>query len=301
MADEAKEAGKPARCWEFTLNNYTEDEYKCLCNLSEAVKRIAIAKETGENGTPHLQGRIHFGTNKRLSALKKINGRAHWERTRAIKDWTYYFKEDADVFHVDNSKGQGTRTDLQEVYKLARKGHLKTIAEEHTETFLKYHAALTRISSLRNADPTPRRFKPKIYWLYGSTGVGKTRGIVERERDAYDDNEIWWSSNDCKSFFRGWANQRVAVFDDFRPDQMSFSMLLKITDRYQVAVPVLYGSKEWNCKRIYFTAPFHPRTMFENQSGQGECEQLVRRIGQIIEVEKDVPIEWDDEIEEEQD
>lgn len=67
-----------ARNWCFTLNNYTEDDIKHL----QTVEQYVFQEETGENGTPHLQGLIMFKNARALTAMKKINGRCHWEICR---------------------------------------------------------------------------------------------------------------------------------------------------------------------------------------------------------------------------
>lgn len=64
-----------ARNWVFTLNNYTQDEIKELAQQESYL----FQEETGENGTPHLQGMLMFKNPMSLSSMKKINGRAHWE------------------------------------------------------------------------------------------------------------------------------------------------------------------------------------------------------------------------------
>ena len=63
------------RNWVFTLNNYTEEEIKSLAQQN----CYLFQEETGENGTPHLQGMLCFPNPMSLSSMKRINGRAHWE------------------------------------------------------------------------------------------------------------------------------------------------------------------------------------------------------------------------------
>lgn len=66
------------RNWCFTLNNYTPEEVKSLAQQESYL----FQEETGENGTPHLQGLLSFKNPMSLSSLKRINGRAHWEPCR---------------------------------------------------------------------------------------------------------------------------------------------------------------------------------------------------------------------------
>lgn len=65
-----------AKRWCFTLNNPLEDEH-----LDEGVFDYAIiGEETGSEGTRHFQGFVIFKKAQRLSSLKKLLARAHWEK-----------------------------------------------------------------------------------------------------------------------------------------------------------------------------------------------------------------------------
>lgn len=104
------------RHWCFTLNNYTDNDIKDLCtSLSEG--NYVFQKETGESGTPHLQGFVSFKHPRTLTGMKRINGRCHWEVARninAAKD--YCWKEDTsdgDIysnFEYKEKMAQGTGT-----------------------------------------------------------------------------------------------------------------------------------------------------------------------------------------------
>ena len=72
-----------SRRWTFTLNNYTEEEEISLQELPGCTYMV-YGRETGSNGTPHLQGFIISKVMKRFSAMKKINDRAHWETAKSI-------------------------------------------------------------------------------------------------------------------------------------------------------------------------------------------------------------------------
>lgn len=71
--------------WCFTLNNWTFDEVYGLRNNAqhEDVRYLVFGRETGEQGTPHLQGFVIFHATKTLRAAKRfIAERAHLEQTR---------------------------------------------------------------------------------------------------------------------------------------------------------------------------------------------------------------------------
>jgi len=61
--------------YDFTLNNYTEQE---VCQLKEQIpllcKKAVVSKEVGESGTPHLQGYISLKVKARKTTIAKIPG-----------------------------------------------------------------------------------------------------------------------------------------------------------------------------------------------------------------------------------
>jgi len=66
----------------FTLNNWTQEEYDRLIEKLQSVRWACVAKETGENGTPHLQGAVAIGRQVAFSTIKTWPGlaRAHLEQ-----------------------------------------------------------------------------------------------------------------------------------------------------------------------------------------------------------------------------
>lgn len=73
-----------AKNWCFTINNYSEDELELMDDLSQRIPSeisyLIIGKETGENGTPHIQGFIQLVKKQRLGQVRNLlGGRAHCE------------------------------------------------------------------------------------------------------------------------------------------------------------------------------------------------------------------------------
>lgn len=83
-----------SRNWAFTLNNYTELEIDAITRFSKC--KYLFQEETGESGTPHLQGTLQFKDAKTLSKLKKLLPRAHLEICQDLKaSLRYCCKEDS--------------------------------------------------------------------------------------------------------------------------------------------------------------------------------------------------------------
>jgi len=81
----------------FTFNNYTqEDLAKVLeiCNNRKLIRKFALQEETGNNGTPHLQGCLILHKAMRTTQFK-LSDKIHWEKPKNIDDALKYCnKED---------------------------------------------------------------------------------------------------------------------------------------------------------------------------------------------------------------
>jgi hypothetical protein len=109
--------------WSFTVNNYTEEEYKELCQMGlelELCVYLVLGLEEGEQGTPHIQGYIELVNKKTMGGVKRLPGlkRAHLEVSKgtAEQNTEYCSKEDnTKVF--GEPRRQGARNDLEAVKK----------------------------------------------------------------------------------------------------------------------------------------------------------------------------------------
>ncbi|QMW68661.1 replication-associated protein [Crucivirus-112] len=67
--------------WFFTFNNYSKGDIGILEKKFKAIcVKYVFQEETGESGTPHLQGSIHLIYAMRPSEFK-LNNKIHWEKT----------------------------------------------------------------------------------------------------------------------------------------------------------------------------------------------------------------------------
>lgn len=263
--------GSPAIGWCFTLNNYSQEEEDHIWQLD--VKYLVFGHEEGENGTPHLQGYVEFNKKIRMAQAKKLLGdRVHVEkRLGTAKQASDYCKKGGkDIFEKGTMGGQGHRSDLDRVRQLALEGGMRSVTE--TASYQQIRTAEIFLTYNESA----RDFKPKVTWICGPSGAGKTRLAKEMcgEDDLYMKVGVnkWWNGYD--------AHENV-IIDDFRPDTISFVNLLGILDRYEFRVETKGGMRQLLAKQIIITAIESPQEMYRFQQNE-PLEQLLRRIDEII-------------------
>lgn len=84
--------------WSFTLNNYTPDHIEIIFNKLKdfhKTEKFVFQEETGESGTPHLQGNVVLKKKGRWSEFK-LPKEIHWTATRnAEAAWKYCMKAES--------------------------------------------------------------------------------------------------------------------------------------------------------------------------------------------------------------
>lgn len=155
-----------ARHWCFTFNNYLpEDIVKITNTPSSKIVRYVFQQETGEagekednEGTPHLQGYIDYGKNKkdrplhyfiRLLGLEKGDRWIHWSKTRDVKKSIAY---------------------CQKEYTRTGETFYRGIAPPYVVKIQRWDPWMYRVRGILDA-PVER----KIHWFWESVGNrGKT-------------------------------------------------------------------------------------------------------------------------------
>lgn len=277
----------------FTLNNYTEEEVSSIRNLQNELQFLIFQRETGSNGTKHIQGFAYASFARSLIAWKRsIGQRAHIEFAKGSvqQNVDYCSKEDTRDPDTECERFgrepdvQGARNDLGEVAKRVRDGaSLEQLAVEFPADFLRYPNGIARMASMFSK---PRKWKTEIFWYHGPTGSGKSRFASEEAPNAY------WKMGSSK-WWDGYDQHEDVIIDDYRRDLCTFAELLRLFDRYPMRVEFKGGTCSFVAKRIFVTAPRCPRLTWEGRVEE-DLRQLERRIehvrrfdGQPLEVAED--------------
>jgi len=263
----------------FTLHDYSEEEYLALLDLGEddsRVRYVIIGKETCPTTKKlHLQGFIVFFQAKTLSALKKINARAHWESCKGSpsQNKTYCSKEgvweERGELPMDpKEKGEQEKTRWKEVIRLSREGDWDKLAEEYPDVYA---------TRLKTCEYLHKRRKLDIgtldelnhLWIVGKTGCGKSRYAREQYPQAYikDPNTRWWCDYD---------GQDAVIIDDFDKFQVKQGGDMKRwLDRYPFQAEVKGGMELIRPKVIIVTSQYHPNEIWDDEK---TVDAIMRRV-----------------------
>lgn len=189
------------RVWCFTINNPDvientdshgivsirgPDHDKIMSWQIEAATRqggCTCQYEMGESGTKHIQGVIHFKKPMRLSAVKKLDGRAHWEPCKSEEaSVKYCTKAESRICNVINMFPQTKKAGRK---KKEEAFNDKNFGEEFGEVW-----TWKPMDGLEGKEPYPfQKFlidlipgEPddrKIIWIFDSKGKKGKSTVVE--------------------------------------------------------------------------------------------------------------------------
>jgi len=293
-------AGKKVRGYCMTLNNYTDHEeaqMKTFFELNQInVQYFCFGKEVAPTTlTPHLQGYVQLKNPKTTKEMQLMLSRhlglpSRWsllyskgspKSNRAYCGKLNEAVPNAQFFEWGKiPKGQGKRTDLDDAAEIiSNGGTMRDVAMEHPTSFIKFERGIRSLQSILHSSP---RCEPTIaYWLHGPTGAGKTRTVFELFHD-------WplgvYMKDAMTKWFCGMIEGQPMCIDDYRANgQLSFSMLLKLADRYPMNVETKGGMMNFNSKYLFVTSPHDIRTTFAHLEflKEGDINQMLRRFTEL--------------------
>lgn len=262
-----------SRRWCFTLNNPETDELK----FPEVFVRYAIwQRERGAEGTEHLQGYIELNKPERLSFMRNVVPRAHFEIAKGTRDQArdYCRKTDTRVagpfeFGVWKAGGQGSRSDLNAVKELIDNGAgEQEIAESNFGTWCRNYRAFREYKRIKTE---ARNWEVSVQVFWGDPGTGKSRKAMEENFGAYwKPKGNWWD---------GYEQQETVIIDEFY-GWLPYDFLLRLCDRYPLNVEIKGGTVSFVAKKIIFTSNKHPDEWYTKENLDKRA--FARRVTQLI-------------------
>lgn len=263
------EQTKSHTSWVFTINNYTDTDLDQVEALKPLATTLFASKEKGEqNGTPHIQGFVTLRKPKRCVGLSKLLPRA-WLKPAAggkASNRRYIIeglntdgtpKQYSEPFIDQDAGPPGSRSDLSALLETGRTRGIKRAAEEHPVAYAKYHRGLhAYLAAISRGRTEP----PRVFWLHGTTGIGKTRFAYDR----VDDPESVFGASNAPNWWDGFDpySHSWVIIDEFDKREYNRTQLLNVLDRYAYRPQTKGGTVNFNVPNIVITSSVHPRLIF---------------------------------------
>lgn len=197
--------------------------------------KIGIRFSTLQNRFPHCDIRKSLGTPQQCRDYIRKEG-AYVDSSKAESNLIETFEEwgELPVPH------QGKRNDLEEIYALIKEGHTNSeIISAIGSPALRHIDLLDklRFTYLRDRYRTSRRLDLKVNYVFGITGSGKSRDILNE----FGDDKVY-RVTDYEHPFDSYQCEPVLCFEEFR-SSLRLQDMLNYLDVYPVTLPARYAPK----------------------------------------------------------
>ena len=297
---------KMSRKWLLTINNpvekgYTHDKLQELMKQFTNVTFYCMSDEIGlETKTYHTHLFMYSPNGIRFRTVQSRIPNCHIDYCKgtAQQNRDYVFKEgkhagtDKEDTRVDGTQlewgempveRQGRRNDIIDLYDMIANGMTDY---QILDTSPDYMLQLNQIRQTRQVIRS-EKFKNTFRqltttYIYGSTGCGKTRYVMEK----YGYENVYRVTN-YKHPFDEYKGQDVVLFDEFR-SSLPLVDMLKYLDGYPVLLPCRFVDTQACFTKVYFTTNISLDKQYVNIQ-RDEIESysaFLRRIHKVINWDK---------------
>lgn len=267
----------------FTLNNPVAP----LVFNDDKMQYLVYQKEEGQEGTPHFQGYCEFKKRLVMNAVKELLGGdgVHIEARRGTQEQAiaYSTKEDTRVdgpWTFGEPKQQGRRVDLEGFAADVKAGKRKRdLYEDNVGIIARYPKFYDQLTMMHRP---VRTTELSVTLLYGDTGLGKTRTVMDRY--GADDDFFIAPLNNGTMWYDTYDGHTKVLLDDFagKMSHLPLTSLLRLLDRYPVLVPTKGGHTWWLPNEVYVTTNILPKDWY-SWEGRGEhYKALARRFSRVV-------------------
>jgi RNA helicase./Putative viral replication protein. len=289
------------RDWLFTINNPEQSEkelYDYLTALNH-IKYFTFQREKGEQGTEHYQGYLCYTVPKLFSTVKNlfsepnIRPAAHLEPRKGTKIQAreYCQKQDTrigDNYEYGEFTAEGERADLKQLKQLIEQGADDLELADTVTTAYASHLSFVdrhRERMIHQKFGKIRRLNLEVTYIYGETGLGKTRYVM----DKYGDENVYRITNYDGNLFDNYNNEDVIVFEEFR-SQVRIDIMLNFLDVYPLRLPARYNNKIACFTKVYILTNLALDEQYKNVQREHPTtwKAFLRRIHKIYNFDKAV-------------
>lgn len=181
--------------WTLTIFDYEAQGFPFvfeeMVDLGQLRFAIAGKEICPETKREHLQCHVQFFQKKSWYAVANLFAPNHVEPAKDPDASIAYCKKEGQYVEYGSAVHSGSRVDLKTIREWMKEGKdLKFVVENCTSLQqIKYaEKYLEVMTKQRNAAVS-------VYWLWGDTGVGKTRRADTMAKAMFGDNVYWAGAN----------------------------------------------------------------------------------------------------------
>lgn len=293
---------------QLTINNpldhgFTHDRIKSI--LSEfSVKYWCMCDEVGERGTPHTHIFVVFVNSVMFDTLHKQFYGAHIERAKGTNQENQDYVRKCGKW-LDDAKHETSKPEtFEECGELPPdRSSRETQAEQimqmvkdgmtNAEIIEAIPGAYNKIAHIEAARQAILQERHKSEWrdldvtyIWGSTGTGKTRSVMEK----YGYANVY-RVTDYSHPFDGYMGQEIILFEEFR-SSLPLSSMLTYLEGYPINLPCRYANKVACFTKVFLISNIplekqYPNVQIEEKA---DWDAFCRRIGTVIHFDKDFPL-----------
>lgn len=218
-----------SKCWVFTING--THNFEKLNSVKNYKYLIAGREKAGKTGKKHLQCFVIYKTRTKFSTVKIQLPTAHIEIMRgSSQEAADYCKKDQDYFEdgefedhagyagANGSGGKQAAVNYEKIIAMAEDHNPKGIREENPGIYFRHYHTIKRIMQ-DNPPPIEDRQELDNEWIWGPTGVGKSRTArLENPGFYLKSHNKWWM---------GYKGEHTVIIDDLSKTQVWFGEFLK--------------------------------------------------------------------------
>lgn len=182
-------------------------------------------------------------------------------------------------FQELTKKVQGSGKSISEIYQEICQGKItkvEDVAAQNVGVFLRHERSLNSLISSRTKE---RHHKTVVIYLYGATGVGKSRLSRSVSLKLSDGAEAYYKSDG--KWWDMYQNEKCVIWDDFRGKSYLFSETLKLLDRYPYKVETKGSMMKFNSEFVFITSNVSPYSVYSVISK----DAFIRRLDFVVNLE----------------